>query len=307
MARKHLILFVWLALGASALGSSPSNLIVSASPDPSVGRSLKITITNRSSRKVTATAKVDMIGNRTDTISDVALGARETTTLTIPNAQPATTALTIPLPVAVSVTAVGGEAEWSGNVHFWSARRGADGPPLLLASAQLWQSQDGTWTGPNDLSAKATARYDDRALYLRAEVTDDVFHQPFSLGEAWKGDGLQIAIDPNWSRRSDATESVEFGLALTPGGPQVYRSTPLVGVMPGATLSVKRDGDCTTYDAAIPWSQLGVKAVRPPRTIGFALLLNDNDGGSREGWLSYGDGIAAAKRADRYGTLTLLP
>lgn len=77
--------------------------------------------------------------------------------------------------------------------------------------------------------------------------------------------------------------------------------------MPRADLKVKRDSVRTTYNASIPWKELGVTAIRAPKTIGFALIVNDNDGKGREGWLAYGDGIAAEKRTDRYALLILLP
>jgi hypothetical protein len=138
-------------------------------------------------------------------------------------------------------------------------------------------------------------------------VLDDVFNQPYTLGEVWRGDSFQIAIDPNWTRKPNTSDATEFALALTPDGPQVYRSTGKPGLMPGADLHVKRSGVHTTYDASIPWSELGVKVIHLPRTIGFAFVLNDNDGKGRKGWMMYGDGIATVKRADRYATLTLLP
>jgi hypothetical protein len=98
---------------------------------------------------------------------------------------------------------------------------------------------------------------------------------------------------------------VEFGLALTPDGPQVYRWTPPAGIVPGATLIVNRRGSVASYEASIPWNALGISAVHPPQTLGFAAVVNDNDGNGREGWLAYGGGIATEKRSDRYGTLTL--
>jgi hypothetical protein len=281
-------------------------LSISIVPNPADGRALTMTVTNHSSRTTLATARVDMIGNRTDTISNIQLEPGETRTFPVTNAVPEETPLSIPLPVSATLSAPAGTAAWDGSVYFWSAGRNTPGPPLTLDSAQQWQSQDGEWTGPQDLSATVTARYNADRLLLHAEVTDDVFHQTETLGSVWRGDSFQIGVDPGWSRKPDVSHAVEFGLALTADGPQVYRWTAPAGLMPGATLAVRRDGNTTVYDASLPWKELGVTSISPPRTIGFSLILNDNDGENRQGWLAYGGGIAREKRADRYGALTLL-
>lgn len=86
---------------------------------------------------------------------------------------------------------------------------------MTLDCAQDWQDQDGTWTGPGDLSAAVTSLYDSRRLYLHADVVDDVFSQPNSLGDVWNGDSFQFAVDPNRARKPDQSGATEFGLALT--------------------------------------------------------------------------------------------
>ena len=315
-----IVLFVLLAIVAR--GASPespfgiggarpfrgtSAISVAVSPNPAQGRDLSLVFTNHSAQQIKASATVDMVGNRTDGLTHIELAPHEVMTLNVANAQTAGARLSEALPVSVSLTAPSGTANWSGNVYFWAAGAKQAGPPLTLNSSQEWQSQDGSWTGPEDLSVTMTARYDKQRLYLHAEVLDDVFSQPYTLGEVWRGDAFQIAIDPNWTRKPDASDATEFALALTPDGPQVYRWTGKAGLMPGANLKVNRDGLHTTYDASIPWREIGGKAIHAPQTIGFAFILNDNDGKDRQGWLMYGDGIAIEKRADRYATITLLP
>lgn len=280
---------------------------VSVQPNPVQGSDLSVVFTNHSSRRISASATVDMVGNRTDGLTHIELAPHEVMTMSVSNAQMPSAQLTEPLPVSVTLTAPSGAASWSGNVYFWSAGAKKPGPPLVLDSAQDWQSQDGSWTGPEDLSVTMTARYDKQRLYLHADVLDDVFSQPYVLGEVWRGDAFQIAIDPQWSGKPDASDATEFALALTADGPQVYRWTGKAGLMPGADLKVRRDGLRTTYDASIPWNEVGISAIKPPQTIGFAFILNDSDGKDRQGWLMYGDGIATEKRADRYATITLLP
>lgn len=281
-------------------------LTVSVQPDPAQGYDLRLTLKNDANRTVTATATVDMIGSRTDTISNIVLAPGETTVLPITNAVPENRPLTAPLPVVAQVNAGTTMATWSGNVYFWSAGK-TWGAPLTLGSAQEWQGEDGAWAGPDDLSATVQARYDEHNLYLRAEVTDDVFTPPGADLEAERGDSIRVAVDPHWSRRVDAPKALVFTLALTADGPKAFRGVSGSEPAPGAALTVARAEARTQYEAFIPWSELGVTNVRPSRTLGFSLLVNDDDGEGHKGGLAYGDGIAGDNRPDRYAALTLLP
>jgi hypothetical protein len=248
----------------------------------------------------------DVKGNRIDTNKNVHVLPGKTATVDVTNALPASAALSVPAAVSVRVETPAGDAHWDGNVYFMTAGYQKPGTVMRLHSAQQWQSQDGTWNGPDDLSARIVASWDKSALHLRAVVTDDEHVQPNVLSAVWRADAFQVAIDPHWERRPDILGCTEFGLALTPSGPQVYRWTGQTGLVPGAQLSVTRSGKETTYVASIPWKEMGVDASRLPRSLGFSILLNDADGPIREGWLAYGDGIGIEKRSDRYGTLTLM-
>jgi len=278
---------------------------VSVAPDPAQGRGLSIRMTNRAARSLTATATVDMIGNRTDTISNLVLASGESTTLSVSNAQPPERPLAAPLPVAVTVSSGAGQATWNGNVYFWNAGK-TWAAPLELDSAQQWQSAGGAWEGAGDLSAVLRARYDERAFYIRAEVTDDEHTTAEVDGIVERGDSIRLVLDPNWSRRPGPA-GADLVLARTSDGPRVMRLSGSPAPVPGSELKVSREGPKTLYEAMVPWSQLGIAGVRPGRSLGFSLLVNDDDGEGLDGWLMYGDGIRPEKRADRYGTLTLLP
>lgn len=70
-------------------------------------------------------------------------------------------------------------------------------------------------------------------------------------------------------------------------------------------LAVRRDDTTTTYEAALPWSSLGLAGIGPGRTIGFALAVNDDDGQGRKAVLWF-DGIVHGEDPARFDRLTML-
>ena len=81
-----------------------------------------------------------------------------------------------------------------------------------------------------------------------------------------------------------------------------------VGVAePRVRLSVKREGDITTYDILFPWAVMGLdRPMAAGSAIGISLSLADADTGktSRRALRLYG-GIAEGKDPEKYGPLWL--
>ena len=67
--------------------------------------------------------------------------------------------------------------------------------------------------------------------------------------------------------------------------------------------SIRRDAGETLYEVAIPWTELHIPVPSPGTTLGFALVVNDNDSGIREGWPRLFNGIAWGKDSSQFGTL----
>ena len=198
---------------------------------------------------------------------------------------------------ASSITIDGSLGEWN-----------RDSPISLGKPGHVQEIEPGKWTGPEDLSAEVWTAWDDTNFYLAARVKDDVFCQNESGAEVWKGDSVQFALDPLHQESSDLI--YEIGLALTPKGPQVFcwysPQGEQTGLMKEANLAVVRSGDVTIYEVAIPFS--GLKPLKPEcgKTVGFSILLNDDDGGGREGWLEWTSGIGREKSPSLYGDLTFV-
>jgi hypothetical protein len=166
---------------------------------------------------------------------------------------------------------------------------------------------------PADLSAQVRLSYDSAAFYLSATVTDDVFSQQNTQGLTWRGDGLQFGLAPGWpgesALRPEVQPRAEFGLALTPSGPQLYRfgSNGVAShlVTTGSVAAVANPDGTVTYEAAVPWSEL--PGIAPGAVASFSVAVNDSDDGIRRGWVNWGDGLTTSKDTQTYRPVLFAP
>lgn len=172
----------------------------------------------------------------------------------------------------------------------------------LTAMTPIQLPQDGDvqtspYGGPADLSGSVWFTYDQQNLYISALMTDDVQFQPATDSNIWQGDGIQFAVGSG--APGEQTAWSEIGAALTSAGPQLYRwlaNGESAGSVPGAQVAVTRDDATrqTTYEIAIPWAHL--LPIQPAdRLVSLSLLVNDNDGSGRKGWIEWGGGIGGSK------------
>ncbi|MGW6195599.1 GH39 family glycosyl hydrolase [Kribbella sp. NPDC055110] len=164
------------------------------------------------------------------------------------------------------------------------------------------------WGGPSDLSGSLWLTHDDQNLYLSAKITDDVFSQPNRAGNIWGGDGIQLGMTAG--APGEATTTQEIGVALTDAGPvDTWRWTPTsqTGTPPGVQAKVVRDeaAHTTTYEIAVPWSTLGF--APGDRLLSATVVVNENDGTGRRGWLTWGKGVAETKNPAGFNPVVLDP
>ena len=75
-----------------------------------------------------------------------------------------------------------------------------------------------------------------------------------------------------------------------------------------AVLATRRKGNITYYELSMPWSELimdGVK-LKADDAVRFNMIVNDNDGIERWGWLEYSAGIGTEKDGSIFGYLNLI-
>jgi hypothetical protein len=82
------------------------------------------------------------------------------------------------------------------------------------------------------------------------------------------------------------------------------------GVLADTQTDIIRDENTatTTYHIAIPIAQLHGSGMTfsPGDPIGFTLLVNENDGAGRTGFMEFNQGIGSSKDATKFGDLYLL-
>ena len=192
-------------------------------------------------------------------------------------------------PLQKTMTADGSTADWKGV-------------PTIPVTIFDGLHQD-LWKDAADCSALLQLAWDTQALYLCLRVTDETHGQAYTGTQIWKGDSIQLALSQQSEPGVSSGSRTEFGFALTPTGERTFRWTEPRGPVDAVTCSIRRDGGETLYEAAIPWSELGIAVPSPGTTLGFALVVNDNDSGIREGWLRLFNGIAWRKDPSQFGTL----
>ena len=194
----------------------------------------------------------------------------------------------------------------------------------LEAASNLGPSPDpaanGLWTGLADQSVDAWIGWDEQHFYLAARVRDDHHCQRYATSGIWKQDCLQIAFDPLNDAISPAVigkagfgvDDHEFGLALGPKGAFLHRwfgrSDAGLGNQANAKVVVKRERDATTYEWAVPWSELAPIKPAAGAVLGMGFVVPDSDdGGAGLYWMRMSEGIANGKNPAYYPNVVLAP
>ena len=197
---------------------------------------------------------------------------------------------------------------FSGNVEDMDKWPGSDwtsvGAPLMETV-----KVEKDYGGADDLSGRLRTLWDDTNLYVVAEVKDDVFTHPPKTPEVWTGDCVQMAFRNNAMNKKpnyDGRET-EFALADGKDGAFVFKWEALgVGdVMKNAKISVKHDGNLTTYRAVIPWKEIGIANPARGQRIPFSFTLMDSDGKGFHGYCEWTPGICDGKDSSQFGWLIL--
>ncbi|MGC5166483.1 hypothetical protein [Luteimicrobium sp. DT211] len=146
----------------------------------------------------------------------------------------------------------------------------------------------------DDLSGTFALSWSEEGLRLHAAVRDTDHRPAATADRLWDGDSIQFAVGRGLPGQ-DPGSRVELGIHPDLAAPSVYRYTAPVGPEVDATTQVARADGTTTYDVVVPWDVLGIDPA--DGAFSFSILVNDDDGGTREGFLQWGGGIGASKDA----------
>ena len=154
--------------------------------------------------------------------------------------------------------------------------------------------------GPEDLSAGMALAYDENNLYVLVEVTDDEHYQPNFGGNMWHADSVQISIDTN---PTGEHSRVEVGFCKNDNG-QISAHCWQLNVLDVSQIrrAIKRTGNRVVYELALPLAIFNVVG-KPGTRLGFSILVNESDGGAREGWLRWSAGIGMTKDPEKHAQI----
>lgn len=162
------------------------------------------------------------------------------------------------------------------------------------------------WHGPADLSATVALCRNKFGLRIKVVATDDR-HHPEPVESGWNGDSLQFAFqlpgqagfwEFNAVRSADGTPAIYANSAPTGhSGAAATRQIEL-------NTSRSEEKHETVYELFVPFKAIGL-SDRPGSVFQFNLIVNDNDGAGRKGFMRIAPGIGEGKNPVAYPYLRL--
>ncbi len=192
-------------------------------------------------------------------------------------------------------------------------------PIPLLGRSQLkkW-SGEYDWS-PDKFSGAAYFNWDEQNLYVGIEVIDREHRTGTAEAGCVSGDSVEIGIHPQNRLPGEEGKAFLFQVSsVAPGGSgkhTIYRPEKFSGgLKPGSLakdssiydISVRREGNKTCYEIAMPWSDLGGIQGEFGRKIGLSLSLNDGDGRRKQASMLWGRGLPPAWDPGAFGMLVLV-
>lgn len=190
--------------------------------------------------------------------------------------------------------------------------------PLLGENQLRTLEKTYVWT-PENCSGAAYFNYDEQYLYAAFEVLDDRHVAALTEAATEQNDSIRLAIHPLNRLPGENLKAFCFDLsAAAPGGSgkhTIYRPAEFSGGLKSGSLAkdssiydiaVRREGNRTIYEVAMPWSDLGGVEGVVGTKIGLSLRLTDCDGRAPAAYMLWGEGLYPAWNPISFGMLTLI-
>jgi|GEM_PF-2792076 len=165
--------------------------------------------------------------------------------------------------------------------------------------------------GARATSGKFNVSFSGNGMKLIAEIKDAKHVADPPDLKFWDYDSLQFAIDCVGDGFNE--DIIEFCVG---GNGKIYKTKmpALKGDIPekyseagklltGSSAVITRKGDVTRYEIKVCSDDLYPFVYADAQKVRFSLLVNNNDGNGREGYLYWGEGIGNGKAAQKFGTL----
>ncbi|MBQ0104956.1 MAG: hypothetical protein KBT47_02840, partial [Armatimonadetes bacterium] len=184
-----------------------------------------------------------------------------------------------------------------------------DALPLSLNKIDYTNNSFGGSWSPEDLSGKIYYKWDDKYLYMAADIKDQTFNQGLTGMSVWMQDSVQFALVP----KEKPKKFYEYIMAFTPEGEQIlmdYFENPAhEGLRGDIPFKVKLSQGRACYELAIPWEgyteEFGTPA--PGREFFYDILLNDDDAVTPRRYMErFSINIVHNKSTEGFGVLKLI-
>lgn len=153
----------------------------------------------------------------------------------------------------------------------------------------------------DDLSANVILAWNSNYIFVITRVIDDIFSPSDNISAFWNGDSIQFGFTP--ADDISNSDGILLGAADLPSGQKVINTVAPADYPQGiwdVPFRVLHDGSTHTYFIALPWKYAGILNPLRDTSFRFNLIINENDGARRLGWLEISDGIGHGYDPDKF-------
>lgn len=168
-----------------------------------------------------------------------------------------------------------------------------------------WTPWEGDKTIP-DIEAKFRCFYTKEDLVFQILVKDDTHVNSNSARDSWRGDSVQIAVQQRDENGSPTGKVWEITAAKCKGGQVIYAHRgSRVGQLNDSLLNFLSLGEkWYLYEIRLNGKEMGLN-LKPNSTLGTSIIVNSGSDTGRNGFLSWGGGIAHEKNDQLFQILHL--
>ena len=157
----------------------------------------------------------------------------------------------------------------------------------------------GTFAAPKNIDAGFRVGYTADRLQIQVLVKDKEFFCNYPAGGTWNGDSVQIAF------QKEGGNYLEYAAAKCRDGFTVYRHSPPVGLSKAKVKLQDVSTDEKLYTIDVPAEEFTLASFAAGMKFRFSILVNNNNGTGREGYLLWGGNIANSKNPAEFNQLIL--
>lgn len=202
----------------------------------------------------------------------------------------------------------GAKGYYNGETQFAVAKRVIDlsGVPSFILPDD-GEIKTPYYYGEDDLYGEFYVGADEDNFYFAGKVRDNAHSAPLTGYNIWQNDGIQFSIGKGLPGPS--IPYYELGMSLTNSGvSEAYYWTDPDKIgndkLEGVDCKITRDESTktTTYYMAIPWEVIP-RISYEDGMVAFSMLINENDGQGRNGYIEWGSGIGSTKNSSQFRTI----